>query len=57
MSNQSFRYVTLIYSLQNEDADITLDYEDALLPTGMQQEAWGARATSEAANNAIDPVS
>ena len=44
-------------SLQNVDADITLDHEDALHPTRQQQEAPGPRATPEVANDAIGPVS
>ena len=46
-----------MHSLQNAIAGITLDHEDALRPTGKQQETQGARATSEAANDATGFVS
>ena len=49
--------MSLIHPLQNVDADITLDHEDALHSAGQRQETQGARATPEVANDAIGPVS
>ena len=46
-----------MHSLQKADAGIAPDYEDASHPTRKQQETQGARATSEAANDATGFVS